>query len=579
MKLPRCLLLKQQSRNIIVATCLLVALLTTAHAQRRSDKPAAATSASRFGNSDYLTTAQLRDYLRFIASDEMEGRDTPSRGLDITANFIATNLSRLGLKPAGDEGTFFQRIALRHYKLDPAQTHVQINNQRFKFGEDFLSLMSAGTTEGPLVYVGHGWAIKAKNIDAYQGVDVKDKIMVVLGIGLPRGTTFADLSRGEQGVDWDHPYGYAQRHGAKGVIMIPNYRTLTNWKENSLTPVERGSVFVMQPDQKEGTFSSFVSYDGPVGTFGLLMTEGLRLPVVTISVAMLNALFQGEKENPLEIFKRIVSLDPGQPFDFTPTKRVSFKVGLSSEQQRAQNIAAVLEGSDPVLKNEYVVVGAHYDHLGLRTPVNGDTTYNGADDNGSGAAALLALADAFARGPRPKRSVLFAWYCGEEKGNWGSRYMLEHPVVPVDRIVTQINLDMIGRTKKEGDTNPRNHWLTGPNEIHVIGSSMLSTQLGDLVETVNKSYLNLTFNYAGDDPKSGFSFSSDHAEYGRKGIPFVWYFSGFHEDYHRVTDSADKIDYEKMGRVARTVCATAWVLANTPNRPLVDKRLPTELSR
>ena len=158
-------------------------------------------------------------------------------------------------------------------------------------------------------------------------------------------------------------------------------------------------------------------------------------------------------------------------------------------------MVAVWEGSDPVLKDEYVAVGAHYDHVGIwhagQWPI---AICNGADDDGSGTTALLGMAEALIESPtRPKRSVLFVWHCGEEKGLWGSRYFTENPTIPLDHVVAQLNIDMIGRSKKEGDTNPRNKELTGPNEVYVIGSTMMSTELGELVHSVNKSYLNVTF--------------------------------------------------------------------------------------
>jgi Zn-dependent M28 family amino/carboxypeptidase len=267
-------------------------------------------------------------------------------------------------------------------------------------------------------------------------------------------------------------------------------------------------------------------------------------------------------------------------FDLKPEKKVTLKIVGKHNQLSTQNVVAVFEGSDPVLKDEYVAVGAHYDHVGIGNPVNGDAIYNGADDDGSGTTALLAMAEALAKAPtKPKRSVIFIWHAGEEKGLWGSRYFVENPTVPLDKIVTQLNIDMIGRSKKAGDTNPRNKELSGPDEIYVIGSKMMSTELGALSESVNKDYLNLSFNYRYDDPNdpNRFFFRSDHFNYARKGIPIIFYFDGEHEDYHRPGDSADKIDYEKMQKVTRTVYMMLWELANRPKRPLVDKQLPKGL--
>src|SRR5262249_15897716 len=159
-----------------------------------------------------------------------------------------------------------------------------------------------------------------------------------------------------------------------------------------------------------------------------------------------------------------------------------------------QNVVAVREGSDPVLKDEYVALGAHYDHLGIGAPVHGDSIFNGADDDGSGTVALLAMAEALSEAKtRPNRSMLFVWHSGEEIGLLGSRYFIDNPTIPLDHVVAQLNIDMIGRSKIAGDTNPDNSTLTGPDEVYVIGSSM-SKELGELSQTVNKSYLNIALN-------------------------------------------------------------------------------------
>src|SRR6185369_17015602 len=197
--------------------------LPVAFAQRKPahSKPAgvAATAANR--GTDTITAAQLRTYLSFIASDEMEGRDTPSRGLDTVAKFIAVNLARWGFKPAGDDGTFFQKIALRRDQLDATKTIAEINGQKFTVGDDFLPSTVAATMTGPLVYVGRGWIVQPKNIDDYKGIDVKGKIMVVYGQGFPQGITQADL-RGAQAGTVVNPATYAQTHGAKGIVTIYN---------------------------------------------------------------------------------------------------------------------------------------------------------------------------------------------------------------------------------------------------------------------------------------------------------------------------------------------------------------------
>lgn len=508
-------------------------------------------------NVNAITAAQLKDYLMFVAADEMEGRDTPSRGLNTTAKFMATQLSRWGLKPAGDEGSYFQSIALRRHRTDPAQTRAEINGRPFRFGTDFLDReQTAGSVSGPVVYVGNGWLIKSKNINPYTGLDLKDKIIVFLS-GLPKGVSFGDLV-GKEGEDFVPPMMYAARNGARGAIAIANFQALANWERNRRESVEEGSV-VIEKFQRQ---------------------DEAGIPAITASPRMLSALFEGEKESAARLFNRGLGGDAVAPFELSPNKRVSFTIAVKSDQLFTQNVVAVREGSDAKLKNEYVAVGAHYDHVGIGAAVQGDSIYNGADDDGSGTVAVLAMAEAFSRAPRPKRSILFVWHCGEEKGLWGSRYFVENPLVPLEQIVTQLNIDMIGRSKKEGETNSENAELAGQHEIYVIGSKMMSTDLGNLSERVNKAYLNLKFNYKYDDSNdpNRFFFRSDHFNYAQKGIPIIFYFNGVHEDYHQLADAPDKIDYVRMEKITRTIYATAWELANAKARPKVDKKLPEELT-
>jgi Zn-dependent M28 family amino/carboxypeptidase len=172
------------------------------------------------------------------------------------------------------------------------------------------------------------------------------------------------------------------------------------------------------------------------------------------------------------------------------------------------------------------------------------------------------------------------WHAGEERGLLGSRFFTMFPTVPIDRIVAQLNIDMIGRSRQPGDSRAANATLTGSNEIYVIGSKMMSTELGELSERVNKGYLDVSFNYKYDDPDDSnrFFFRSDHYNYAKKGIPIIFYFSGVHEDYHRVSDEVSKIDFGKMEKITRTVYATMLALTEVPTRPKVDKSLPAKLT-
>jgi Zn-dependent M28 family amino/carboxypeptidase len=545
--------------SLIILLALSLALPTT-FAQRKDAKPKATTVATAARGVDTISAAQLKNYLYFIASDEMEGRDTPSRGLDTTAKFIAMNLERWGFRPAGDDGTFFQRIALRRDQLDGPHSTAEINGQKFTFGDDFLPNAVGATINGPLVYVGNGWVVKSKSIDSYRGVDVKGKIVIIVGQGFPKGITRADLT-GTMGVDWSSPTLYAQQHGAKGILQIPDAAMTQNWEQQRQRAMQPARAFV----EKFQT-----------------QTNNAPVPTITMSAKMANALFAGEKFDAATLITRGQNGEQVPAFDLNSNKTVNITVAVKPDHPTTQNVVAVWEGGDPVLKNEYVAVGAHYDHIGICAPGTADPICNGADDDGSGTTALLGMAEAISHAKqRPKRSVLFVWHCGEEKGLWGSRYFTDYPTIPLDHIVTQLNIDMIGRSKKDGDTNPRNKDLSGPNQIYVIGSTMMSTELGNLSQAVNKSYLNLQYDLRYDDPNdtNRFFFRSDHFNYARKGIPIIFFFDGVHEDYHRPGDEPQKIDYVKMEKVARTIYMTLWEVANLPVRPKVDKQLPAQLQQ
>jgi len=537
-----------------------VALRTRAQSKPDKTQKAAPPSLASQRGIDTITAAQLKDYLSFIASDEMEGRDTPSRGLDTTAKFLALNLSRWGFKPAGDDGSYFQKIGLSRDLVDKAETRVQLNDQILAFGTDYIpTARPADIPATQLVFAGNGWFIKSKNIDAYKGIDARGKIAVIFGPanGYPTGVKSSDIS-GRRGEDWMNAAEYAQKQGVAAIVIVPDFQYLANWDRNRARVTERG----------------FVKVDK------FQLPAGAQIPQVVLSPHVAEFLFQDERQTAQSIFESIYAGTAPQPFALTANKKLSITVKVKSDQTTTQNVVGIFEGSDPVLKDEYVALGAHYDHVGIGLPVNGDAIYNGADDDGSGTTALLGMAEALARARiRPKRSILFVWHAGEEKGLWGSRYFTSYPTLPLVKVVTQINIDMIGRSKKEGDTNSRNQELSGPNEIYVIGSRMMSTELGDLVAGVNKQYLNLTYDYRYDDPAdpNRFFFRSDHYNYARKGIPIVFFFDGEHDDYHKPGDSVDKIDFQKMENVARTIYLTLWELAIRPARPVVDKHLPQQL--
>lgn len=538
---------------------LVIAVLAaqTAFAQTQP-KPIRITPAERKAV-EGVTAKQLSDYLHFVASDEMEGRDTPSRGLDTTAKFIGMNLSRWGFKPAGDDGTYYQKIALRSETADADSNSFKVGDTTYKFNDDYFRLAGNISVSGPLVFVGDGWMIKSKGIDAYKGVDVSGKIVVIYskaparginGMALPAGVTQADLKPEAKGVDWADPTTYAKSKGAKGLITIAGPQLVNFWPRlKGFLGRERVS-----PEKLE--------------TGG--QQADPNFPVLLLSSPAGEALVGGKEK-----------LDAGTAFEIG--KDVAITAGAKVETKWTQNVVALWEGSDPVLKKEMVAIGAHYDHDGVRPDAPGpDKIWNGADDDGSGTVAVLSIAEALAHSAiKPKRSILFVWHCGEEKGLWGSEYFNKFPTVDIKQVVAQLNIDMIGRSKPAGDTDPKDAELSGPNMIYVIGKDMMSSTLGNIVSGVNSAYLKMDYDTRYDDPndKNRFFFRSDHFNYAQNGIPVTFWFDGVHVDYHQPSDTADKIDYVKMEKVTRTIMLTLFKLADLKVRPAIDKELPKELRR
>jgi hypothetical protein len=505
-----------------------------------------------------ITADQLSNWLHFIASDAMGGRDTPSQGLDITAEFLKMKLSRWGFKPAGDSGTFFQRMNIKVDSTDPALNTVKVGEEQFTLNSDFFRLMGNGSATAPMVFARHGWVIRSRDIDAYQGIDVKGKIVVIHEQGfpsqttltrMPEGTSNADLT-GTKGTDWSDPLTYATENGAAGIIVVASQQVNAAWPQIR-NFFSRGSMYVeglREPGAAQGT-----------------------MPVVLASARVAEVIFAGE------------SGDKDSTSAFAISKTAAVTTASRTETKTTQNVVALWEGRDPLLKSEMVALGAHYDHVGTNLNAPGpDKIWNGADDDGSGTVAILAIAEALAKSRvRPKRSVLFVWHAGEEKGLWGAEYFNKFPTVNIKNVIAQLNIDMIGRSKKAGDEDPRNKELSGPNEVYVIGAEMMSSTLGAITKGTNDAFLKLEYNYKYDDPKdpNRFFFRSDHFHYAVNGIPVAFWFTGVHEDYHQPGDHPDKIDYQKMEKITRTIFMTMWKLTDLRTRPEVDKQLPPELTQ
>lgn len=493
-------------------------------------------------HAETITPSDLQAHLEFIASDDLEGRDTPSRGLDIAGRYIVSHLQRWGLKPAGENGTYYQTMTLQTATLQPTESRIEIGGRAFRYGEGFVARAVPLNTTARLVYVGDGWSHPTEGINPYEGLELQGAIMVTHA-SYPKPVQEMGLEKARE-MGWISPEENALKHGAVAILRIDP------------TEMEHLELLARFWSRRR--------------TIVELETQSQNVPLLVLARPVLEILFAGEPHSVAEILQRAEEGNPVPPFALSPQKQLSVKLSVQTTTETARNVVAYVEGVDPVLKHEFVSLGAHLDHLGVgRADGRGDTIYNGADDNGSGSVALLEIAEAFATGARPKRSVLFLWYAGEEKGLFGSRLFTERPTVPLENIIVNINLDMVGRSKQAGDTNPRNKDLSGPDEIFVIGPRVASPDLGKVLEQVNSQYLNLKLNPMYDDKNhpEQLYYRSDHVNFIRKGIPALFFFSGLHEDYHRPSDHVEKIDFEKMARVARTVFGLVWQLADSPEKP------------
>ena len=503
---------------------------------------ASSSAQQSIGNVNAINPVRLKAHLEFIASDEMEGRDTPSRGLDVATLYVATQLKLWGAIPAGDDGTFFQTVPLGQRFLVANESAIDFGGKFYEFGAGFKAASGAVKATGGLIYVGHGYVFRSQGIDPYQGLDVRGKVLVVAS-GLPKTAGAADMIG--LGTNYLNPELAAKKFGAIGIITIPDRAYRANW-------TAKGGLQM-----------------GGLEPVDVLKDPG-RISNIVAGQDLTTALFKGEQISASEAELGVGA--PERSFAFSDQKLMGLNIVERTAFSSARNVVAIVPGNDENLRKEFVAYGAHIDHLG-GVPGSPDRIFNGADDDGSGTVSILEIAHAYLTGARPKRSCLFVWHVGEEKGLLGSAYFTSHPTVNLANVITQLNIDMIGRSRKPDDNNPANRLLTGPNEIYVVGSTKMSSELQRISETVNRSFLNLSFNYRYDDPRdpSRIFYRSDHFNYASKGIPIIFYFDGEHEDYHKVTDKVAKIDFEKMSRVAQTVYATGWALANADSRPVIDK--------
>ena len=489
---------------LLAFACSLVTVLA-----QKKDK-----SWEKIGNT--INAADLKKHLYIVASKDMEGRDTPSPGLEKAGNYIEQHFKAVGLKPGNGDS---YRMPYPLYRDSVVGSSITVNGKTFELNTDYQNGNSNYSAEMPfseVVFAGYG--IVDDKLDSYKDIDVRGKAVLVLD-GAP-----ADYKPAESGFrSASGTFGKinaASKKGAVAVLMVlkgfPRRASVTqsNWNLNGYRSTINPQTFYIS----EGVAGAIMGEDGK-NIFDKMTANALKG----------------------KAYKANIDLS---------YKKTIIKTSVD-------NIMGVIEGTDK--KDEYVVITAHYDHVGKRDTL----IFYGADDDGSGTVSVLELAEAFAKakaeGKGPRRSIIFMAVSGEEHGLWGSAYYTNHPVYPLEKTTVNLNIDMIGRTgndyMKDKDS---------ANYVYVIDDNKLSSDLTPITETVNSTYTKLKLDRKYNDPKdpNRFYYRSDHYNFAEKGVPIIFYFNGVHPDYHRPTDTPDKINYDLLEKRAKLVFFTAVEMAN-----------------
>lgn len=478
-----------------------------------------------------ITPAEMKAHVYYLAADAMKGRNTPSPELDTCASFIAREFAAYGLKPVGQQKNYFQKFNLLKTRLsEPNMLTLKINQRdtTYQLKDDFVPLYLTANhrVTAPIAFAGYGITAPEYKYDDYQSLDVRGKVVLIFA-NEPQERDSASVFEGKKNTDHSKllfKVENAQDHGAVGLLLVS-------------PPLHR---FKRPPNPWPNLMKN-----APENAIPLTLEQksDSRIVCVQIGRQLVDDLLAGTGHTLEELHQQIDRTLTPQSFDI-PEKVITVETALAADKFPTQNVVGFWEGADPVLKNELVVIGAHYDHVGI----SNDSLYNGADDNASGTAGVMEVAEAFAQcQQRPKRSILFITFAGEEKGLFGSRHYTEDPIFPLENVVAMLNLDMISRN----DTN----------EVAIIGSKT-SPDLTAINEKCNEA-IGLKLKYDQDR----FFMQSDHYSFYRKDIPVLFYFTGDTPDLHRTTDDPEKIIPEKMARIGQLVFSTAWMVANRPERP------------
>lgn len=483
-----------------------------------------------------INTPSLQKHLTIIAGDDMQGRETGTEGQRKAAAYIESQFKAFGLKPVPQLKGYQQFYPLYQDSLKEAS--LQVGSMDGVYGGSYIVPLNnneSGKFSGKkIIFAGYG--IEDEKYNDYEGLDVKGKVVLIF-LGEPKRDGKFFLGEGRRGSAWTFPgiskkAALAASKGAVGVLFVSPTQELFNARA-----VERGKktdvYFPKAGEEKVKTVNA-----------------------VQLSHAFAKEILGSNFDTLVKITKAAGFIDHKQ-WAVEKAVKVKFSFNKYRTTIEASNVAGIVEGTDK--KDEYVFVTGHYDHLGMH---DGKIFY-GADDDGSGTVSVMLMAEAFAKaaaeGHRPRRTMVFMTVSGEEKGLWGSEYYSEHPFYPLDKTTVDLNIDMVGRIDTERTS------ADTLNYVYVIGHDKLSSDLPVINEGANNKYTQLVLDYKFDDPndKNFIYFRSDHYNFARKGVPVLFFYDGMLKaDYHKATDTVDKINWSLYEKRTKMIFHTAWEMAN-----------------
>ena len=499
-----------------------------------------------------ITATDLEKQLRILAADDMEGRETGTRGQRKAADYVASQFAASGLKPivktADGKLDYLQRFTL--YKKTWGDFYISAAGKRFTYLKDFLTnglLYVPTETNYETVFVGYG--ISESSYDDYAGRNVTGKAVVMLE---------------------DEPKTTDGKKRISGTDQASKWGGQNGWREKSLVAKQKGAaqIFIVSAESVDAFKQLLTQRSAMQSRFNRLSLKPGSENVSSVGVFLVTSetaatLLNTSTDTLKQIATTLVQSE--KPVTSSLAGNISLKADRIEEKTESSNVLGFLEGTDK--KDEVLIVSSHYDHIGISP--NGQIN-NGANDDGSGTVSVLEVAQAFAQakaaGKGPRRSILFLTVSGEEKGLLGSEYYADmNPIIPLDKTVGDLNIDMVGRVDDL-------HQGKSDNYIYVIGSDKLSSELHKISEAANQKYTKMELDYKYNDPQDPerIYYRSDHYNFAKHQIPIIFYFNGLHADYHQPTDDVEKIDFKLAERSARLVFYTAWDIANRDQRLVVD---------